>query len=300
MLTDPPSAALDLLVVGGLTVDRFADGTSVPGGSVLHITRAAAPRGVRVGVVTNAGPEAEAQAGLEELHQLAHVVEVTAHEATATFRHDETPSGRTLRLERPGGSVKLASHMRDRHAPRAILFAPIAGEVSPEALGSDRGGNGAESGGGNGARPRGAILQGWLRSTVPGQEVEPLPLSNLPPALRAPFVALDVIIGSREDLRAEAATPVDQIAAMRRAFGRRPILVVTDGRDGLWIEHRGSARPEHAAAPWLVDDVPTVGAGDVLAAFLTMNADRPPSGWQAHVAKAMRVVAEELEARKRR
>jgi hypothetical protein len=263
---------------------------------VLHIARTSAPRGLRIGVVTAAGPEAEAQAGLEELRRLAQAVEVTPHEATVTFLHDETPSGRTLRLERLGGPVRLASGVRERLAARAVLYAPVAGEVTPETLGSDRGGNGA----GSAARARGAILQGWLRVTLPGQVVEPLPLSNLPPGLPAPLVTLDVIVGSREDLRAEAAKPIDQIAAMRRAFGRGPVLVVTDGRDGLWIEHRGSPRPEHIAVPWLVDDVPTVGAGDVLAAFLTMKADRPPPGWQAHTAIAMRVVAEELGARKRR
>ena len=45
MLTDPP---LDLLVVGSLTIDRFADGSLAPGGSVLHATRSAVDQAVGV------------------------------------------------------------------------------------------------------------------------------------------------------------------------------------------------------------------------------------------------------------
>ena len=64
-------AILSLVVVGGLTVDRFPDGSSQAGGAVLHIARALAAGGLRVGIVTTAGPEAEAQAGLAELHDRA-------------------------------------------------------------------------------------------------------------------------------------------------------------------------------------------------------------------------------------
>ena len=71
MTSVSPSGALDLVVVGGLTVDRFSDGSAAPGGAVLHIARALAARGVRVGIVTTAGPEPEALAGLAELRDLA-------------------------------------------------------------------------------------------------------------------------------------------------------------------------------------------------------------------------------------
>src|SRR5688572_17348215 len=94
----PDSPPLDLVVLGGLTIDRFADGSSSPGGSVLHIARAAAPRGLRVGIVTHAGPEPEARAGLEELHHLATIVESSPQPATTSFRHQETPEGRQLWL----------------------------------------------------------------------------------------------------------------------------------------------------------------------------------------------------------
>ncbi|HEX2193548.1 MAG TPA: hypothetical protein VHK63_01075, partial [Candidatus Limnocylindria bacterium] len=70
MPPQPPRPALDLLVVGGLTVDRFADGSTAPGGSVLYAARAAAAVVRRVGAVVSAGSEPEAEAGLRELRAL--------------------------------------------------------------------------------------------------------------------------------------------------------------------------------------------------------------------------------------
>src|SRR6266540_2372002 len=98
---------LDLLVVGGLTIDRLPDGNSVPGGPVMHIARAAASRGMRVGVVTAAGRGPTARAGVEELRRLAVTVECIEAEATATFVHRDAPGGRRLWLERAGGQVRL-------------------------------------------------------------------------------------------------------------------------------------------------------------------------------------------------
>ena len=73
MLTGPPPAPIDLLVVGSLTLDRFADGRLAAGGSVLHAGRAAADAGYRVGIATVAGPEPEAVIGLDKLDRVADV-----------------------------------------------------------------------------------------------------------------------------------------------------------------------------------------------------------------------------------
>ena len=134
MLSPSRSEPLDLVVVGGLTVDRFVDGSSAPGGSVLHATRAAAGRGLQIGVVTSAGPELDAQTGLAELRRIAAGLEVAAHAATSTFRHRDSPAGRRLWLERRGGPIGLAADAADRMPTRAILFAPVADEVDVAAL----------------------------------------------------------------------------------------------------------------------------------------------------------------------
>jgi sugar/nucleoside kinase (ribokinase family) len=289
MLTEPPSYGLDLVVVGGLTIDRFADGSSAPGGSAIHITRAAAPRGLRISVVTAVGPEAIAQRGLIELQRLAGASQVTAGAATTTFLHEEVAGGRQLTLERRGADLDRTAGVLGRGAfggatAPAILFAPVAGEIEAQALGWW------------GDKPRrAAILQGWLRTIAPGLPVRPLPLDTMGPALTQALSRLDLVVASREDLLAEDNDPVTQLLAMRAALGDGPALVVTDGPNGLWLITDSS--PVHIAVPWRVDVDATVGAGDILAAFmLALLADGHDPA--AAAAGAMKIVAQELDSRK--
>lgn len=279
------AARSDLLVIGGLTVDRFADGSSAPGGSVLHVARAAVPRGVRVAVLTAAGPEHEAQAGLAELRQLSVTLESADADATATFIHRDAAEGRRLQLERRGGRVAIAGSALVA-GTRAVLVAPVAGEVSAEELAL--------------LEPvpvRAAILQGWLRSLDEGQEVRPLPLAALANAAIDALRRFDLLVASREDLLAESRDPREQLGSLRRAVGDRPALVVTDGPDGLWLDAQTSTR--HLAVPRLVDSISTVGAGDILAAFLTIGSGDPATTFEGRARDAMRIVAEILEERRR-
>ncbi|HEX6655447.1 MAG TPA: hypothetical protein VF153_04465 [Candidatus Limnocylindria bacterium] len=287
MTSGSPSTALDLLVVGGVTIDRFADGSSAPGGTAVHVARSAAPRGMRLGVLTSAGPETEAKHGLAELRDRAAFVESASHAASPTFRHHETAEGRTLWLERMGGPVTLRADDAGRLAARAVLFAPIASEVPVGGL--DVWGDGM---------PRAGILQGWLRTTGEGVAVSPLPLSTLGDDVVAALAGFDLLVASREDLVADAVAPEDQLDALRATFGTRPALVVTNATNGLWIDVDGSR--QHVPAPWIVRDAPTVGAGDILAAFLIVPHKDPSASWRTRAEDAMRVVAEDLEARKRR
>ena len=278
MIAAPP----DLLVIGGLTIDRFADGSAAPGGSVLHIARAAAPRGLRVAVTTVAGLEPEADAGLEELRALAASVNSTLAESTATFTHRESSEGRRLWLERSGGQIRLA-HANSLEASRAILLAPIADEVATEEISRIPTGP-----------IRGAILQGFLRSIGSKGEVQQLPLSGLPMGLVAALSRFDLLVASREDLLGEAAEPRDQLASLRRLVGPRPALVVTDEVNGVWIEDG------QLPAPRVVEGVSSVGAGDVFAAFMVAGG-WPKAAGADHLREraqaAMLTVAEVLEGR---
>jgi sugar/nucleoside kinase (ribokinase family) len=285
MLTDPPPHALDQVVVGGLTIDRFADGSSAPGGGVIHIARAAAARGLRLGVVTAAGPEPVALAGVDELQQLCQIVEVASYQATTTFRHRESADGRRLWLEQTGGAVALPSGHRHRFRAPAILFAPVAGEIGVDALAAW-----------DPARTSGANLQGWLRTAGDDGEVEPLRVSTLPASLREALANLDLILASREDLRADGDDPATQLREVRRAVGDGPAISVTDGVAGLWLSTDSAT--SHLAAPSAIEGVSTVGAGDVLAAFMlaALAAGEAP---RAAAERAMVVVAQVLEERKR-
>ena len=260
MLTDPP---LDLLVVGSLTIDRFADGSLAPGGSVLHATRAAVDAGYRLGVVTVAGDEAAARDGISALRQLAGV-QLEPAAATLLFRHEETAAGRRLWLEVPATPLAAASRAA---SPRAVLFAPVANEMGPELGGRDFA-----------SSVRGAILQGWLRELTAGEIVRSRPLRALPEPLVARLAGCDVLIASREDLLADAHEPQAQLDALRGTFGPAPTLIVTDADHGAWVDRRGSRTL--VGVPRVVRDVPMVGAGDAYAAILlgAMGRGRDPLG----------------------
>jgi sugar/nucleoside kinase (ribokinase family) len=277
MIAAPP----DLLVIGGLTIDRFADGSSAPGGSVLHIARAAAQRGIRAAVITVAGHEHEARAGMEELRGLAASVEARLAETTATFIHRQSAGGRRLWLERGGGHIRLPKATLE--ATPAILVAAVADEVATEEIAQLPA-----------APTRGAILQGFLRSFAGDGEVQPVPLSRLARRLVAALSRFDLLVASREDLVGEAAEPPDQLAALRRLVGPHPALVVTDEVNGVWIEEG------HLPAPRVVEGVSSVGAGDVFAASMLVGAwPRPAAAGfvRDRAEAAMLAVAEVLAER---
>lgn len=287
MLSERRAPTLDLLVVGGLTIDRFADGRVEPGGSVVHIARAAARRGVRLGIVTAAGSEPVALQALAELRRLARVVAVARHPETTTFRHDEADGHRELALDRVGGETPSRPDALAGVAGRVVLFAPVAGEVNVQAL------HALDPPG----RRRGALLQGWVRTLTPGADVRPRPLASLDGALLAALARLDLIVASRDDLAAEAPEPARQVAALRRAVGLRPTLIVTDGTAGAWIAAGEEvAPPRHHPVARRVSGVSTVGAGDLFGAFVLTDAALATHPHQA-VARAMAMVADELERR---
>jgi sugar/nucleoside kinase (ribokinase family) len=279
MTPGSPPGGLDLLVVGALTVDHFADGTTAPGGTVLHATRAAVAARHQVGVVTIAGPEPDVAAGLDEMGSLAAWVAVQVTESSVAFRHREEGDARDLvSLARPPDSLRLPPEMP---TPRALLFAPVAGELDAAALGSQ-------------AKLRGAILQGWLRHLRPGEPVTPLHLRYLPGAVRVALGQLDLVVASRDDLLAVASEPAQQLDALRAALGSHPALVVTIGSSGLWLSH--GRESGHRPAPRVVTGRPTVGAGDMLAALMLLELFAADP--RAAAERAMQAVAQLLSARR--
>lgn len=286
MPSDPPLS--DLLIVGGLTVDHLDDGSTAPGGSVLHATRAARRAGLSVAAVTVAGPERAARAGLAELREACVAVESCEAAATITYRHREEAGGRRLWLEDIGGEI-ASEAVRAAATSRAVVYAPVARELDAAALQAARQ-----------APVRAAILQGWLRHAVPGDEATPLAPAALPDTLLAALRPLDAVVASREDLLAVGTDPQDQLAALRSALGAGPLIVVTGGPEGAWLDGPTEAqRPRHLPAPWRVEGVPTVGAGDALAALLAAGmAASAAREWDSIAVGVMRSVAELLDARR--
>jgi sugar/nucleoside kinase (ribokinase family) len=245
----PPGAQVDQLVVGALAIDRLADGREAAGGTVVHATRALRLAGRSTAIATVAGDEPSARVALDELRAMAPV-EVQPSPATTTFAIEEGEAGRRLTLLARSARL-VAARLADA---RSILLGPLAGEVVPNLIGSDRSGR------------TGAVLQGWLRRLEPGQVVEPLSLGSLPAAIVARLRSLRLLVASVDDLAAEGSNPERLLEAMRRTFGETPVLAVTAGTDGAWIGTGGVRW--HVPVPREVHGVSTVGAGDAFAALM--------------------------------
>jgi sugar/nucleoside kinase (ribokinase family) len=254
-------AAPDLLVVGGLSIDRFPDGSTARGGSVLHAARAVAARGGRVATIALAGPEPEAQEALAELADLGPCL-VRPTRATIRFAIDERDSRRRLVLEAVGGRLEVAAEEIASSGAAAVLLAPIAGELDATALRAARG-----------VPVRVAALQGWLRVLKPGFEVSPLRLRALPAGLLAELRQLSALVASVEDLIAEGPSPDTQLDALRDRVGLGPALIITDGANGARLDLPGSGRSD-VLVPRRIGDAPPVGAGDAFAALLAVALGR--------------------------
>jgi sugar/nucleoside kinase (ribokinase family) len=277
----------ELLIVGGLTVDRFADGRRAPGGSVLHASLAAHAEGAGITTLTVAGPEPEAEEGVRRLAELGRVVRQQAP-ASTTYRHEEADGRRVLVYERAGAPID-PDRIDGLPAPDVALMAPIADELPAAALTALR----------DRLRPRRTVLlvQGWLRRLVPGEAVHPLALDEIDPALWEAFAAGDAIVVSTEDLAEIPTDPFAQAAALRSRIGAGPLLLVTLGERGYLLDDPAADRVEASVPRRVVHGVPLVGAGDTFGAALAVGLARgEPAGVAARGAteRVIRV----LEARR--
>jgi sugar/nucleoside kinase (ribokinase family) len=270
-------AAPDLLVVGALSIDRFPDGSTVPGGSVLPAARAVTAPGGRVASIACAGAEREAQEALTELSDLGQcVVHRTA--ATTRFAIDERGARRRMVLEAAGGELRIAPHEVDHFRAAAVLLAPIAGELDASAIRAA------------GSVPvRVAALQGWLRILHPGAEVSPLELRALAADLVAELRQMNALVASVEDLVAEGLTPDEQLDALRGLAGPIPALIITNGPRGARLDLPDGERLD-LAAPRQLSGARTVGAGDAFAALLAIQLGRGDDLMAAAGGAATRVV----------
>src|SRR5436190_20293130 len=249
---------LDLLVAGALTIDRFEDGSTAPGGSVLRAARAAARARLSVAFLTAAGSEPEAQAGLRELATIGELHVESVHE-TLFFGHAEVDGRRRLSME---GHVRLRPDARrlERLRPRALLLAPVAGELDATTLAAID--EVVE------ARVRVAALQGWLRRRAAGSLVLPLSLDDLPQTVRAVLRNCDTVVLSHEDLGRPEAEPTAAAAIDVRRAIPGPGVVVTWGGTGYVRADPADPEPFVVRRRDAVVGVGTTGAGDAYAAIV--------------------------------
>jgi sugar/nucleoside kinase (ribokinase family) len=241
---------VDLLIIGGITVDDLVGSGEAAGGAARYATEAALAAGLRVALHTVAGEEPVVRRALK---RLAAQADVTRHPAPSSirFEHHGTHDARRLRLRRVTDPIRVP--YPDRLAiAAAVLFAPVAGEVAADVVRAVR------------APFRAAGLQGWLRQTDPDGWVITRPMAALGPELPEALRGLDLLIASLEDLGV-----VDGPAGLthlRAWAGPRPQLVVTAGTEGAWLDD-GLGPASHVRAE-VIEGLHTIGAGDAFAAVL--------------------------------
>ena len=264
----------ELLIVGALTIDRFADGRPAPGGSVLHAGLAAVAEGVRPTFLTVGGDEPEALDGLARLAAMGDLIHQPASR-TASFGHDERAGRRVLVYEAAPGVIRAPAGL---DAPDVLLLAPIADELpAPMVLA---------------LRPRYNVMliQGWLRRLVVGVPVRTLPLDEVSAEVWDAFRAADAIVVSTEDLAETPEDPFSQAAALRARIGARPLLFVTMGTDGYLLDDPAVDRAVASVPRRVVENVPMVGAGDTFGAALAIHLGRGAAPAAAVIAAADRVL----------
>ncbi|MEX0630098.1 MAG: PfkB family carbohydrate kinase [Chloroflexota bacterium] len=249
----PPAGGpipVDLLIIGGITVDDLLGWGEAAGGAARYATEAALAAGLRVTLHTVAGDEPVVR---EALDGLAAQADVISHPAPSSirFEHHGTDDARRLRLRGVTDPIPLPEPDRFPVAA-AVLFAPVAGEVSADAVQAVR------------APFRAASLQGWLRRPDLDGWVMTRPLAELEPGLAGALRGLDLLIASREDLA--ALDGPGALAQLRAWAGPRTQLVVTAGTEGAWLDD-GVGPASHVRAE-VVAARNTIGAGDAFAAVL--------------------------------
>ena len=281
-------ATVDLLIVGGLTIDRFTDGTAAPGGSVIHAGSAVAPDGTVQATLTAAGDEPEAAVGLARLESFGPVVLQPAP-STTTYRHGERDGRRVLVFE-CGTAPIVPESLARAPRPRVALLAPIGDELPATTVDRLRADLGPEL--------TVMLIQGWLRRLVPGQEVGALALDDVSADLWRVFSEADAIVLSTEDLAGTPTDPFVQAADLRRRLGPRPILVLTLGTEGYVLDDPSLDRVLASVPRTVVTGVPTVGAGDTFGAALAVHLGRGEDASTAARAASERVISV-FESRRR-
>ena len=233
MLSSPGLEPIDYLVIGHLTQDLTPDGPRL-GGTAGYAARTAYAMGLRVGIVTAWGQEAQT----DLLDGIKIVSEFSDH--STTFENIEGEFGRIQRLH------FIAPELDFYHIPGIwrdapiVHIAPVVHEVNPLI-----------------ARhfPDALTLltpQGWLRQWDESGKVD---CAEWPEA-RLALEQVTVTILSDEDLQCDQLRIEDYVHAAK-------ILIVTHGENGATLYFEGQ---EHLLDAPKVEVVDPTGAGDVFAA----------------------------------
>ncbi len=249
MLSLVPLEPVDYLVIGHAARDLTPSGPRL-GGTIAYSALTARALGLRVGVVTSVG--ADANASLDALDGIP-VVSIPSEHST-TFENIYFEGGRKQILHRRATPIDFAYVPEIWRRASIVHLGPIAGEVEPILP--------------KGFAPEllGLTPQGWMRGWDESGRVHPARWED-----KSALEAAGAVSLSLEDVDGDMEQ-VERLAQHTR------VLAVTDGASGCVLYWHGDRRRFHAPR---FPEVDATGAGDIFAAafFIRLYATRDP--WEA-------------------
>jgi sugar/nucleoside kinase (ribokinase family) len=239
---------VDYLVIGHVAHDLAQDGYRL-GGTAAYSALTARALGVRVGVVTAAGPETS----LAALKDIA-LVSLESPRST-TFENIYHEHNRIQYVRAQAFRIDFESVPQSWRRASIIHLGPIAGEV--DAILPDDFVPGL----------LGLTPQGWMRQWGADGRVAPTQWDNADAALRR----AGAVVISREDVNGDDEL-IEHMAHQTR------VLAVTEAAEGAVLYWNGDRRRFRAPQ---VTEVDATGAGDIFAAafFVRLVTTRDP--WEA-------------------
>lgn len=243
-----PLEPVDYLVIGHVAHDLTPEGPRL-GGTVAYSALTARALGMRVGIVTAAGPETS----LTTLQDI-QVVSFETPRST-TFENIYTEHGRVQYLRAQATRIDFNAIPKEWRNTAIIHLGPIADEMdsvftddfSPTLLG--------------------LTPQGWMRQWDAEDRVSSRMWTNSEPAL----AKADAVIVSREDVNGDDEL-IEHMANQTR------VLAVTEGAAGCVLYWHGDRR--RFRAPHIPEVDPT-GAGDIFAAAFFVRLLKTRDPWEA-------------------
>jgi sugar/nucleoside kinase (ribokinase family) len=243
-----PLEPVDYLVIGHVAHDLTPQGPRL-GGTAAYSALTARALGLRVGVVTAAGPETS----LAPLNDIP-VVSLASPQST-TFENIYNEHGRIQYVRAQATSIDL-QRVPERWRDASIIhIGPIANEVDaclPEGFSPDL---------------LGLTPQGWMRQWGADARVFPSQWENAEAAMKC----ADAVVISRDDVSGD-----DEL--IEHMAHQTSVLAVTEAAAGAVLYWNGDRRRFRAPR---VPEVDATGAGDVFAAafFVRLLNTRDP--WEA-------------------
>jgi sugar/nucleoside kinase (ribokinase family) len=243
-----PLEPVDYLVIGHVAHDLTSNGSRL-GGTAAYSGLTARALGLRVGVVTAAGPETS----LDALQEVS-VVSVESSQST-TFENIYTEHGRIQYLRAEAVRLGLNDIPEAWRHTAIIHLGPIANEMdsilpqefSPAFLG--------------------ITPQGWMRQKDAAGRVWRSAWENAESVLQK----ASAVVISREDVSGDDEL-IEHMAHQTR------ILVVTEAADGCVLHWHGDRRRFRAPE---VPEVDATGAGDVFAAAFFVRLQKTRDPWES-------------------